>query len=94
MTRILPQRITGEHIIGNIDYMRHSGAHIVYRGPSTGSTGHMTLTLFGGSARTAASPAASTGGSTPASSTAFRTALTIDAHGQPCYNRHERRCRP
>jgi hypothetical protein len=32
MTRILPQRITDEHIIGNIDYMRHSGAHIVYRG--------------------------------------------------------------
>ena len=32
MTRILPQRITGEYIIGNIDYMRHSGAHIVYRG--------------------------------------------------------------
>lgn len=31
---------------------------------------------------------------TPASSTAFRTALTLDAHGQPCYNRHERRCRP
>lgn len=29
MTRILPQRITGEHIIGNIDYMRHSGARIV-----------------------------------------------------------------
>lgn len=32
MTRILPQRITGEHIIRNIDYMRHSGAHIVYQG--------------------------------------------------------------
>lgn len=32
MTRILPQRITVEHIIGNIDYMRHSGGHIVYRG--------------------------------------------------------------
>lgn len=42
----------------------------------------------------AAPPAASTGGSTPASSTAPHTALPIDAHGQPCYNHHERRCRP
>ena len=32
MTRILPQRITAKHITGNIDYMRHSGAHIVYGG--------------------------------------------------------------
>lgn len=32
MTRILPQRITAKHITSNIDYMRHSGAHIVYGG--------------------------------------------------------------
>lgn len=48
MTRILPQRITVEHIIGNIDYMRHSGGHIEDRRTSGSINGREYARIVNG----------------------------------------------
>lgn len=91
MVESLKDQLKERMTAAGVESLAGSEHKATYRAVTSGA---MTPMLYGGSARIAAAPAASTGGSTPASSTASRTALTIDAHGKPCYNRHVRRCRP